>query len=301
MYREYNHRRHDELIRGYDGVEEVLDALKAAGRRTGHRHEQEPRHDGRWRFAPWASTDRFDVVVTASDTTEHKPSPVPLLLCLQRLGATADGLHLHRRQPVRHPGGRGGGHDDRRCGLGRVRPRRACWRPAPTSGWTSRGTCSPSACAARACALTAARAPDGRARRRRERGRRERRRHGSLREPRSSARSSTITPTSTTSSTSRRSTTPSTTRSTASCRRSRRSARSCALPTRRPSASAPRPWRSSRRCATSSRCSRWPTPATRTSCSPGTSATGASRRQGLRRRRRCATSSSPRSTASPSR
>src|SRR5665647_2818068 len=33
------------------------------------------------------------------------------------------------------------------------------WRPAPTSGWTSRGTCSPSACAARACASPAA-APD---------------------------------------------------------------------------------------------------------------------------------------------
>ena len=26
VYREYNHRRHDELIRGYDGIEEVLDA-----------------------------------------------------------------------------------------------------------------------------------------------------------------------------------------------------------------------------------------------------------------------------------
>ena len=35
VYREYNHRRHDELIRGYDGIEEVLDAHKAAGRRTG--------------------------------------------------------------------------------------------------------------------------------------------------------------------------------------------------------------------------------------------------------------------------
>ena len=35
--------------------------------------------------------DHFDVVVTASDTTEHKPSPVPLLLCLERLGATAAG------------------------------------------------------------------------------------------------------------------------------------------------------------------------------------------------------------------
>ena len=33
--------------------------------------------------------EHFDVVVTASDTTEHKPSPVPLRLCLERLGAPA--------------------------------------------------------------------------------------------------------------------------------------------------------------------------------------------------------------------
>jgi pyrophosphatase PpaX len=31
VYREYNHRRHDELIRGYEGVEEVLRELRAGG------------------------------------------------------------------------------------------------------------------------------------------------------------------------------------------------------------------------------------------------------------------------------
>ena len=45
VYREYNHRRHDELIRGYEGVAEVLDA--PAGRRQAprHRHQQERGHD----------------------------------------------------------------------------------------------------------------------------------------------------------------------------------------------------------------------------------------------------------------
>ena len=57
----------------------------------------------------------------------------------------------------------------------------------------------------------------------------------------------------------------------------------------------------SSRCATWSRCCRWPTPATRTSCGPGTCATGGCSRAGARRRRRCATSSSPRSTGWPSR
>jgi len=90
VYREYNHRRHDELIRGYDGIEEVLDALKAAGRRTGIVTSKS--HDTTaMAFRAVGLEERFDVVVTASDTTVHKPSPVPLQLCLQRLGATAAG------------------------------------------------------------------------------------------------------------------------------------------------------------------------------------------------------------------
>ena len=90
VYREYNHRRHDELIRGYDGIEEVLDALKAAGRRTGIVTSKSRDTTG-MAFRAVGLEDRFDVVVTATDTTEHKPSPVPLRLCLQRLGATAAG------------------------------------------------------------------------------------------------------------------------------------------------------------------------------------------------------------------
>jgi pyrophosphatase PpaX len=90
VYREYNHRRHDELIRGYDGIEEVLDALRAAGRRTGI-VTSKSRDTTAMAFRAVGLQERFDVVVTATDTTEHKPSPVPLRLCLQRLNATAAG------------------------------------------------------------------------------------------------------------------------------------------------------------------------------------------------------------------
>ena len=90
VYREYNHRRHDELIRGYDGIDEVLGALKAAGRRTGIVTSKSRDTTG-MAFRAVGLKDRFDVVVTATDTTEHKPSPVPLLLCLERLEATAEG------------------------------------------------------------------------------------------------------------------------------------------------------------------------------------------------------------------
>jgi pyrophosphatase PpaX len=90
VYREYNHRRHDELIRGYDGIEEVLVALKAAGRRTGI-VTSKSRDTTAMAFRAVGLEAHFDVVVTATDTTEHKPSPVPLRLCLERLGATAAG------------------------------------------------------------------------------------------------------------------------------------------------------------------------------------------------------------------
>jgi len=90
VYREYNHRRHDELIRGYDGVAEVLDGLRAAGRRLGIVTSKSA-DTTQMAFRAVGLREHFEVVVTASDTTEHKPSPAPLLLCLERFGAAAEG------------------------------------------------------------------------------------------------------------------------------------------------------------------------------------------------------------------
>ena len=90
VYQEYNHRRHDELIRGYAGVEEMLLALKSAGRRLGI-VTSKGRDTTEMAFRAVGLAGHFDAIVTASDTTEHKPSPVPLYLCLERLGAPAAG------------------------------------------------------------------------------------------------------------------------------------------------------------------------------------------------------------------
>ena len=90
VYREYNHRRHDELIRGYDGISDVLEGLRAAGRRTGI-VTSKSRDTTQMAFRAVGLEEHFDVVVTATDTTEHKPSPVPLLLGLRLLEAEADG------------------------------------------------------------------------------------------------------------------------------------------------------------------------------------------------------------------
>jgi pyrophosphatase PpaX len=99
VYREYNHRRHDELIRGYDGIEAMLDALRAAGRRLGI-VTSKSRDTTAMAFRAVGLEDRFDVVVTASDSSEHKPSAVPLHLCLQRLGARAEGAIYVGDSPV---------------------------------------------------------------------------------------------------------------------------------------------------------------------------------------------------------
>ncbi len=108
VYREYNHRRHDELIRGYEGMAEVLDALKAAGRRLGIVTSKS--HDTtEMAFRAVGLREHFDVVVTASDTAEHKPSPVPLRLCLERLGASPDGSMYVGDSPVDIEAGKAAG------------------------------------------------------------------------------------------------------------------------------------------------------------------------------------------------
>ena len=99
VYREYNHRRHDELIRGYKGVAEMLDGLRDAGRRLGI-VTSKSRDTTQMAFRAVGLEDRFDVVVTASDTDEHKPSPVPLLLCLRQLRAPAAGSIYVGDSPV---------------------------------------------------------------------------------------------------------------------------------------------------------------------------------------------------------
>lgn len=89
VYRDHNHRVHDELIREYEGVGEALAGLKEAGKRLGlvtsksaYTTEMAFRAIGLHRF--------FDAVVTADDTEEHKPRPAPILLALERLGAAPE-------------------------------------------------------------------------------------------------------------------------------------------------------------------------------------------------------------------
>ena len=124
VYREYNHRRHDELIRGYDGRRGG--ARRAQGRRppARHRHQQERATRRRWRSAPSACASTSTSSSRPATRRSTSRRRCRCCLCLERLGATAAGSHLHRRQPVRHPGRRA----------------RPAWRPRPSPGACSAAT-----------------------------------------------------------------------------------------------------------------------------------------------------------------
>jgi len=88
-YREHNHRVHDELIAGFDGMEAALARLRAAGRRLAIVTSKSADTTA-MAFRAVGLREYFDVVVTAGDTTDHKPSAAPILLALERLGATKE-------------------------------------------------------------------------------------------------------------------------------------------------------------------------------------------------------------------
>ena len=108
VYREYNHRRHDELIRGYDGMDDLLRALRVAGRRLGIVTSKSRDTTG-MAFAALGLEHYFEVVITASDSQEHKPSPVPICLCLERLGVEPGGAIYVGDSPFDIQAGRAAG------------------------------------------------------------------------------------------------------------------------------------------------------------------------------------------------
>jgi pyrophosphatase PpaX len=87
-YRAHNDAAHDAHVRAFDGIVDLLVALRAAGARVGIvTSKRRATAERAFRLVP---VERLlDVVVTSDDTTEHKPHPAPLRLALERLGARA--------------------------------------------------------------------------------------------------------------------------------------------------------------------------------------------------------------------
>ena len=91
VYREWNHANTAALLLPYEGVREVLEELRAAGRRLGIvTSKSRDAVDLAWDVLPWCR-GLFDVEITADDTPVHKPRPEPVLAALERLGAGTEG------------------------------------------------------------------------------------------------------------------------------------------------------------------------------------------------------------------
>lgn len=91
VYKEWNHAHTAELLLAYEGLEDALRTLRAAGVRLGVvTSKSHPTVDLAWRVLPTLEAC-FEVVVAAEDTHRHKPDPEPVRLALERLGAGANG------------------------------------------------------------------------------------------------------------------------------------------------------------------------------------------------------------------
>jgi pyrophosphatase PpaX len=89
-YRRFNHANTEALLGIFDGLDEALRALAAAGARIGvATSKSRDAVDLALRIRPLAV--ELDVIVTIDDTDRHKPDPEPLLLAISRLGADPAG------------------------------------------------------------------------------------------------------------------------------------------------------------------------------------------------------------------
>ncbi len=88
VYRAHNEPLHDSL-EAFLGIEDVLTKLKEQGRALGLVTAKR-RSTVDLAFARLPIAHFFDAVVGGDETERHKPHPEPLLLGLERLGASAD-------------------------------------------------------------------------------------------------------------------------------------------------------------------------------------------------------------------
>ena len=86
-YLPWNDANTERLIRGYDGVREVLADLSAVGVRLGVATSKR-RRSAEQAMRVLGLSDHLPVLIAMEDTSTHKPDPAPLLLALERLGGT---------------------------------------------------------------------------------------------------------------------------------------------------------------------------------------------------------------------
>ncbi len=86
VYREFNHREHDRMLRLYDGILDLLNELTKVGCRLGL-VTSKSRSTTQMAFDLTGIEPYFDATVCCDEAPGNKPSPDPILFCLEKLGA----------------------------------------------------------------------------------------------------------------------------------------------------------------------------------------------------------------------
>lgn len=89
VYREFNHREHDRMLKLYEGIPGLLEALLGAGVRLGL-VTSKSRYTTQMAFDLTGIEGYFDASVCADESAGNKPSPEPILACLDRIGVSVD-------------------------------------------------------------------------------------------------------------------------------------------------------------------------------------------------------------------
>jgi pyrophosphatase PpaX len=90
VYREFNHREHDRMLKLYDGILNLLDGLLKADVRLGL-VTSKSRHTTQMAFDLTGIESYFDASVCCDESPSNKPDPDPILFCLDQLGAAPAG------------------------------------------------------------------------------------------------------------------------------------------------------------------------------------------------------------------
>ncbi|GAB3077239.1 pyrophosphatase PpaX [Intrasporangium mesophilum] len=88
-YLAWNADNTERLIRGYDGVREVLRDLAESGVHVGVATSKR-RESAQQAMDLLGLSEFVEVLVAMEDTERHKPDPTPLLLALQRMGRSSN-------------------------------------------------------------------------------------------------------------------------------------------------------------------------------------------------------------------
>jgi pyrophosphatase PpaX len=88
VYREFNHREHDRMLKLYEGIQHLLEGLHEAEVKVGL-VTSKSRYTTQMAFDLTGIEGYFDATICADEAPGNKPSPAPILACLEQLGVGA--------------------------------------------------------------------------------------------------------------------------------------------------------------------------------------------------------------------